>query len=302
MADTELILKIINAVKQHDCLWNVHSSEYAKRDKLEKAWHEVSVNVGRPDVFCREKWRNVRTGFLRSIQYNTNIRSDYGDSTEDLPTPRRKRFYLYDEMKFILPSTETIGQTKKRRKHSRATKTRISLEDPSGDNGDTSNIPTSFTTTDDTKHYNNNDTNQNTNVAYPEILNELQLTANSSKSLTRQSDVGITMKVNQQSPPLRVDEEKSEQMKHEASLNVSSGATKCEVGNNTILGESFNVSTNRGECDNRDEEQLLAFFRGNIDDILSLPRHKQRLFKRRMLELIDDLHRPENGISNRYCS
>lgn len=303
MADTELILKIINAVKQRDCLWNVHSSEYAKRDKLEKAWQEVAVDVGRPDVFCREKWRNVRTGFLRSIQYNTNIRCDYGDSTEDLPTPRRKRFYLYDEMKFLLPSTETIGQTKKRRKLSRGTKTRISIEDPSGDNCETPTIQTSFAINDDTKHYNNNDTNQNTNVAYPEILNELQLTANASKPLTRQSDVAITMKVNQQSPQLKRDEQQAEQMKHATPINVSSGATKCEVVNNSMVGESFTVSTNRSECDNRDEEQLLAFFRGNIDDILSLPRHMQRLFKRRMLELIDDLHRPENGIStNRYCS
>lgn len=51
MADTELILKIINAVKQRDCLWNVHSSEYAKRDKLEKAWQEVAVDVGRPGTY-----------------------------------------------------------------------------------------------------------------------------------------------------------------------------------------------------------------------------------------------------------
>lgn len=256
------------------------------------------------DVFCREKWRNVRTGFLRSIQYNTNIRSDYGDCTEDLPTPRRKRFYLYDEMKFLLPSTEKIGQTKKRRKLSRGAKTRISIEDPSEDICETSTIQRTFSTNDDTKHYsNNNDTNQSTNVAYPEILNELQLTANASKPLTRQSDVAMTMKVNQQSPLLKLDEEKAEQMKHAAPINVSSSATKCEIGNNTTVVESFNVSANRSECDNRDEEQLLAFFRGNIDDILSLPRHKQRLFKRRMLELIDDLHRPESGIStSRYCA
>ncbi|XP_011203607.1 uncharacterized protein LOC105226440 [Bactrocera dorsalis] len=298
MADTELILKIINAVKKRDCLWNVHSSEYAKRDKLEKAWQEVAADVGKPDVFCREKWRNVRTGFLRSIQYNTNIRSDYGDSTEDLPTPRRKRFYLYDEIKFLLPTTETIGQTKRRRKLSRGAKPRISIDDNSGDICEISTIQSSFGTHDDIKHY-NNDTNQSTNVAYPEILNELQLTANASKPLTRQSDVAITMKMNQQSPQLKLDEEKAEQMKHAAPINVSSGATRYEVGNNTTVGESFNVSANRIESDIRDEEQLLAFFRGNIDDILSLTRPKQRLFKRRMLELIDDLHRSDNG---RYCS
>lgn len=51
MADTELIVKIIKAVKQRDCLWNVHSSEYAKRDKLEKAWQEVAVDVGRAGIY-----------------------------------------------------------------------------------------------------------------------------------------------------------------------------------------------------------------------------------------------------------
>ncbi|XP_053955792.1 uncharacterized protein LOC128861576 [Anastrepha ludens] len=292
MTDTELILKIINAVKQRDCLWNVHSSEYAKRDKLEKAWQEVADDVGRPDVFCREKWRNVRTGFLRSIQYNNNARTDNGDSTEDVPTPRRKRFYLYDEMKFLLPSTETIGQTKKRRKLSRGTKPRTSNDEPSGEYVDTVSTIQTYAANEDTKH-NSNEGIQSTNATYPELLNELQLTPSTPKPLV--------MKINQ-SPPIKIDEAKGEQNMHSTPIVVPTVAAKCEVENNTTIPESFNATAKRNECDGRDEQQLLAFFRGNIDDILSLPRHKQRLFKRRMLELIDDLHRPDNSVStSRYC-
>ncbi|CAD7003785.1 unnamed protein product [Ceratitis capitata] len=305
MADTELILKIINGVKKRDCLWNIHSAEYAKRDKLEKAWQEISVDIGKPENFCREKWRNVRTGFLRSIQYNTNILCDNGDGSEDLPTPRRKRFYLFDEMKFLLQATESTGQVKKKQKLSRSAKSRNSIDDPSGDNVDASTIQ-SISGNKDSKHFTNiNDTNQSNISTYPDVLNELQLSATSStKPSTRQSEAALALKMDQLSPPppMKIDEEKEEQVKHSTPMAVPSGGTQCEIGNNTKSGELFNPNANRNECDNRDEEQLLAFFRGNIDDILSLPRHKQRLFKRRMLELIDDLHRPENGLSSSsYC-
>ncbi|XP_036337306.1 uncharacterized protein LOC118747353 [Rhagoletis pomonella] len=312
MSDTELIIKIINAVKQRDCLWNVHSSEYAKRDKLERAWQEVADDVGRQDVFCREKWRNVRTGFLRSIQYNSNMCSDNNDSTEDLPTPRRKRFYLYDEMKFLLPSTETIGQTKKRRKLSRGIKAKTSYDDlPSGDCGDIA-IQT-HTAHEDTKQYSNTDVIQNTvGGKYIEILNELttstpipltrQSLVSATTTTTRQSDAALSMKINRQSPHLSTDNTTDEPNMHSTTLVGYTIDAKREIENSTTVSESFNCTAKRNECDNRDEQQLLAFFRGNIDDILSLPRYKQRLFKRRMLELIDDLHHPENGVStNRYC-
>lgn len=46
-SDLERIQKIINAVKKHDCLWNVNASDYGKRDKLEKAWKDVAQEVGK---------------------------------------------------------------------------------------------------------------------------------------------------------------------------------------------------------------------------------------------------------------
>ncbi|XP_067645926.1 uncharacterized protein [Eurosta solidaginis] len=325
MADTELIMKIISAVKKRDCLWNVNSAEYAKRDKLEKAWQEVADDVGRPDVFCREKWRNVRTGFLRSIQYNT-ARNENIDGTDDLPTPRRKRFYLYDEIKFILQSKEALGQTTKRRKLSRNNKMRTSNDEytttgttgGSLDFGDNSTTMQMYSANDDTKDNNryknssNNNSNEVThntsNSKYPELLNELQHN-NAKPMTTRQSLAAATpvpIKINHQpSPPLKIDEAKIEPNMHSTPLVSGAGApsvqTKCE--NNSTIAEPFNLNSTgmQGKCDERDEQQLLAFFRGNLYDILSLPRHKQRLFKRRMLELIDDLHGLDNGIgTNRY--
>lgn len=47
MSESEQILKIINAVKKHECLWNVNANDYAKRDKLEKAWKNVAQEVGK---------------------------------------------------------------------------------------------------------------------------------------------------------------------------------------------------------------------------------------------------------------
>ncbi|KAG8282322.1 hypothetical protein J6590_039068 [Homalodisca vitripennis] len=97
MSDQELNIKLVGAVEKYEVLYNYKLPEYTRKDVTEKAWKEVSAEVNMPVQDCKEKWRNLRTVFMRRMK----------------PSPsgsgRNKRaYYLENAMQFCLPFMKTM--------------------------------------------------------------------------------------------------------------------------------------------------------------------------------------------------
>ncbi|KAM7358360.1 uncharacterized protein ACRADG_003360 [Cochliomyia hominivorax] len=318
-SDLERILKIINAVKKHECLWNVNCSDYAKRDKLEKAWKDVAREVGNTEIFCREKWRNVRTGFLRSIQHRTPDES------------KRKRFYLHHQMSFLLPAAEALEETRKKRKLSKECSIRKETDDDNNSNdmeGDTTNLTIydkvekieinddevieqeslmiNESDEEEVEHHTlfiNGDIyteNDNTNNDIQKILKEIELkrlknnNIKRKKSLTEEQQQNLSLVHNQHIDEVIVDKSISDNSKKSLFINENLNDDSMTKSNKNFdaIAKNLDKTTRQDHNSDREEQQLLYFFRGCVDDILSLNKQKRRLFKKRLLELIEELHDP----------
>ncbi|XP_046403751.1 uncharacterized protein LOC124169242 [Ischnura elegans] len=97
MSDQELNMKLVGEVEKHEVLYNYKLPGYSRKDVTEKAWKEVSVELGLPAQDCKEKWRNLRTVFMRKMK----------------PSPtgsggKKKAYYLENAMQFCLPFIKTV--------------------------------------------------------------------------------------------------------------------------------------------------------------------------------------------------
>ncbi|KAG5885991.1 hypothetical protein JTB14_025386 [Gonioctena quinquepunctata] len=72
-------------------------TEYSKRNITEKAWKEVAEEVNDTVSNCRERWRNIRGSFLRSLRKPP---SGSGSNA-------KKKYYLTNYLEFILPYTKS---------------------------------------------------------------------------------------------------------------------------------------------------------------------------------------------------
>ncbi|XP_037813762.1 uncharacterized protein LOC119604925 [Lucilia sericata] len=293
--EPESIIKIINAVRKQESLWNVHCNDYGKRDKLEKAWNEVAQEVGKPDVFCRDKWRNVRTGFLRSIQHQIR------DSTDDSNGLKRKRFYLHDQMAFLLPAAEALECTRKKRKLNKEHKSLVETDDT---DGDSSNILAEYNLIRKIEPLENEENESEEFEHHTLMINGEVYTDNDDEEIFKI----LEHNKNTKSIENANSKDKHQQLstKHKESNgievitnnNLSRSDTSMINEQNNIefdskLNNYKNVSAVKyysPQFSQREEQQLVEFFRGCIDDILTLSKRKQRLFKKRMLDIIDELH------------
>ncbi|XP_072377407.1 uncharacterized protein [Diabrotica undecimpunctata] len=96
MCDQELNLKFVREVEKHEALYNYKLSDYSRKDVTEKAWLKVAAEVNMSVADCKEKWRNLRTVFMRKIK---PLPSGSG--------AKRKAYYLEEAMKFCLPFIKT---------------------------------------------------------------------------------------------------------------------------------------------------------------------------------------------------
>ncbi|XP_076302142.1 uncharacterized protein LOC143220367 [Lasioglossum baleicum] len=87
------ITSFVQLIERYPCLYNHTLSEYAKKDITEKAWNEVANEIKWPVADCKEKWRNIRNGFVRSLKPGAS-----GSSAK-----QRRQYYLHDIMQFVLP-------------------------------------------------------------------------------------------------------------------------------------------------------------------------------------------------------
>ncbi|KAJ8714571.1 hypothetical protein PYW07_002796 [Mythimna separata] len=83
-------MQLVKAIEKFPCLYNYNLPEYLKKDISDKAWHDVASQTAMPVAECKEKWKNLRYGLLRSLRLNP-------DGTG------KRKYYLHDEMEFVLP-------------------------------------------------------------------------------------------------------------------------------------------------------------------------------------------------------
>lgn len=94
--DQQFNINFVGEVKKHPCLFDSNSPEYKQATVQERSWHAVSEAMDESVDTCKKRWRNLRccmTRYLKSVR-------DNGDVSSNL---RRKPYYLYTHMQFVLP-------------------------------------------------------------------------------------------------------------------------------------------------------------------------------------------------------
>uniref|UniRef100_A0A1L8DFR0 Putative alcohol dehydrogenase transcription factor myb/sant-like protein n=1 Tax=Nyssomyia neivai TaxID=330878 RepID=A0A1L8DFR0_9DIPT len=84
-------VRLVRLVKQHPCLYDFGMSEYSDREHIEKVWKKIGDELDENPQNVRDKWRNLRTVFLRKLKAEQNGQT------------LKCKYYLMDEMKFIMP-------------------------------------------------------------------------------------------------------------------------------------------------------------------------------------------------------
>ncbi|XP_028155719.1 uncharacterized protein LOC114349516 [Diabrotica virgifera virgifera] len=94
--DSLFNIKFVRVVERHPCIWNFNLQEYSKRDTTEKAWAEIAEEINETVSNCRERWRNIRTAFLRSLKTPPDRSAKNS----------KKRYYLSKYLQFLVPYTK----------------------------------------------------------------------------------------------------------------------------------------------------------------------------------------------------
>uniref|UniRef100_A0A2A4J1L5 MADF domain-containing protein n=2 Tax=Heliothis virescens TaxID=7102 RepID=A0A2A4J1L5_HELVI len=82
-------IQLINQIEQHEFLYNFNLPQYNRKDMVEEAWANIAANTNMSISDCKEKWRNIRSSFLRSMKPSG--------------MKVKKPYYLTEYLKFILP-------------------------------------------------------------------------------------------------------------------------------------------------------------------------------------------------------
>lgn len=88
----EDIIKLIDKVEAHACIWNFNSSAHKYRAKREKAWRAIATHFKNKisvEQLCA-KWQNLRSQFRKSI-----VDSSKTKSGQVVTRPPHWKFYSY---------------------------------------------------------------------------------------------------------------------------------------------------------------------------------------------------------------
>ncbi|XP_068203957.1 uncharacterized protein [Palaemon carinicauda] len=84
----------VEKIEKYSCLYDFSCAEYSRKDITEKAWSEVAKEMNWKVADCKDKWRNIRNGFVRSLR--AKLPSGSGSRA-------KKPYYLHDELQFLMP-------------------------------------------------------------------------------------------------------------------------------------------------------------------------------------------------------
>ncbi|XP_016974924.1 uncharacterized protein LOC108041506 [Drosophila rhopaloa] len=77
--------KICHLVAQHPCLYDRSDDNYMRKSTVKNAWKDISKETRNSVKSCKERWRNIRTSYARSMKLH------HGANT----------YYLKSELKFL---------------------------------------------------------------------------------------------------------------------------------------------------------------------------------------------------------
>ncbi|XP_037930153.1 uncharacterized protein LOC119664854, partial [Teleopsis dalmanni] len=83
--------KICGLVEKYPCMYDRSHPHYLKKDVVDKAWIKIAKEMEDSISSCKERWRNIRTSFARSINVNKVPAS----------ANRTKPYYLHEELQFL---------------------------------------------------------------------------------------------------------------------------------------------------------------------------------------------------------
>ncbi|XP_059061561.1 uncharacterized protein LOC131854461 [Achroia grisella] len=95
MGDKNLVL--VKSIEKFPCLYNYNLSDYSKKELTDRAWNEVANETKLTVGECKEKWKNLRYGFIRSLKPNAD-------------GSLKKKYYLHDDMEFVLPFVKALSK------------------------------------------------------------------------------------------------------------------------------------------------------------------------------------------------
>ncbi|CAH2106753.1 unnamed protein product [Euphydryas editha] len=107
MEEQLINLKLVTEVEKYPCLYNSDLPSYSRKDITEDAWSKIGNVMQMPVHACKEKWKNLRIVFMRCLKAVT------------VPGSKRKPYYLFDVMQFLVPhmkqniSTDSVPSTLK---------------------------------------------------------------------------------------------------------------------------------------------------------------------------------------------
>ncbi|XP_017853354.1 mediator of RNA polymerase II transcription subunit 15 [Drosophila busckii] len=88
-------VKFVQLVEQQPCLWNYTHPGYSKKEEVIRAWQDVANDMKDTVRNSRERWRTIRSSFLRSMKLG---RTQTGRG--------KRKYYLSKYLQFLLPYTK----------------------------------------------------------------------------------------------------------------------------------------------------------------------------------------------------
>ncbi|XP_016994430.3 uncharacterized protein [Drosophila takahashii] len=92
--------KICHLVEKHPCLYDRSDENYMRKSTVKNAWKDISKEMRNSVKSCKERWRNIRTSYARSIKVHHGANTYYLNSelqflqkhiTPGVPVPLRGR-------------------------------------------------------------------------------------------------------------------------------------------------------------------------------------------------------------------
>ncbi|KAH8265151.1 hypothetical protein KR044_004146, partial [Drosophila immigrans] len=89
-------VKFVELVEKQACLWNYTHPGYSKKEEVQRAWQHVANEIKDTVRNSRERWRTIRSSFLRSLKL---ARTQTGRG--------KRKYYLSKYLQFLIPYTKS---------------------------------------------------------------------------------------------------------------------------------------------------------------------------------------------------
>nr|XP_023020829.1 transcription factor Adf-1-like [Leptinotarsa decemlineata] len=91
--DVQASISFVKLVEQNPCLWNYTLKSYCRTDFTGVAWKEIAKKLKETEQNCRDRWKNIRTAYGRSLK---PPKSGSGGKS-------KKPYYLATHLDFLRP-------------------------------------------------------------------------------------------------------------------------------------------------------------------------------------------------------